>query len=200
MVLLKEARGQSDADLVVGCRNGDSTAFDELVRRYKDRVYNVVYRFLGNREDALDVAQEVFIRAYGSIGAYQGRAQVFTWLYTIAANLARNRIRDSKRKGRNQGSSLEALHESAPGVAERALRSSSNPGDEAVKRELEEVLQRCLEELPEQYRMTFVLRTFDDRSYDEIAEIMECPKGTVKSRLNQARKMLHERLKELSVL
>ncbi|MCL4218926.1 MAG: sigma-70 family RNA polymerase sigma factor, partial [Candidatus Hydrogenedentes bacterium] len=79
---------------------------------YKDRVYNVVYRFLGNREDALDVAQEVFIRAYGSIGAYQGRAQVFTWLYTIAANLARNRIRDSKRKGRNQGSSLEALHES----------------------------------------------------------------------------------------
>ena len=92
MVLLKEAKGHSDVGLVAECQNGDSTAFDELVRRYKDRIYNVVYRFLGNHEDALDVSQEVFVRAYRGIREFQGHAQVYTWLYSIARNLARNQL------------------------------------------------------------------------------------------------------------
>ncbi len=203
MVLLREARARSDAGLVEECRSGDLTAFDELVRRYKDRVYNVVYRFLGNREDALDVSQETFVRAYRGIVEFRGRATVcrtetncgvYTWLYSIAANLARNRLRDGGRRGRDKGASLETLAPSA------LPRTEETPRALAERHELDETLQQCLSELPEHYRMAFVLRTFDDLSYDEIAETLGCPTGTVKSRINQARKMLRERLEHLAVL
>jgi RNA polymerase sigma-70 factor (ECF subfamily) len=195
VVLLKEARGHSDWGLVEECRKGDASAFDEVVRRYKDRIYCVVFRFLGNHEDAMDVSQEVFVRAYRGIRDFHGKAKLYTWLYSIAANLARNRLRDGTRRGRNRGVSLDALEN------ECAVASSSdNPRSVAVDHEMEALLQRCLEELPDHYRMTFVLRTFEDLSYEEIAEVMGCPPGTVKSRLNQARRMLCERLKELAVL
>lgn len=200
VVLPSEARQQSDAGLVEVCQHGDLTAFDELVRRYKDRVYNVVYRFLGHREDALDVAQEVFVRAYRGIETFKGNANVYTWLYRIATNLARNRLRDAGRKGRNRGTSLEGLETAAPGYAEVAASTHRTPSTVAAERELDDLLQRCLEELPEPYRMAFVLRTFDDLSYEEIAESMGCPSGTVKSRLNKARALLRDRLQELDVL
>ncbi|MCP4645180.1 MAG: sigma-70 family RNA polymerase sigma factor [bacterium] len=200
MVLLREARGHSDASLVAECRKGDSSAFDELVRRHKDRLYNVVYRFLGNREDALDVCQEAFVRAYRSIDGFKGNAKVYTWLYSIAANLARNRLRDGGRKGRNRGTSLEVLQETAPGVLRESEGRTPSPRAEAEGSELQELLQQCLEELPDHYRMAFVLRTFEDLSYEEVAEIVGCPVGTVKSRLNQARRMLRDRLSELSVI
>ncbi|GMW01809.1 MAG: RNA polymerase sigma24 factor [Candidatus Hydrogenedentota bacterium] len=199
LVLLKEARTHTDQGLVEECRKGDSTAFDELVRRYKDRIYYVVYRFLGNREDALDVCQEVFVRAYKSLHTYRGRAQVYTWLYSIAANLAKNRLRDGSRKGRNQGVSLDALEEHAPG----ALASASNaksPSDVVMDCELQHQLQACLAELPEPYRIVFVLRTFDDMSYEDIAEAVGCPVGTVKSRLNQSRKLLRDALKSRGIM
>jgi len=199
VVLLREARAHSDNGLVEECRKGDPTAFDELVRRYKDRVYNVVYRFLGNREDALDVSQEVFVRAYRGLEGFRGNARVYTWLYSIAANLARNRLRDSGRMGRNMGTSLDALNEAAPGLADSMARQST-PRDCAVSDETQALLQRCLGELPEHYRTAFVLRTVEDLSYEEIAETVGCPVGTVKSRLNQARQLLRDRLKELEVI
>ena len=198
MVLLREARKESDAGLVAECRKGDPSAFDELVRRYKDRIYHVVYRFLGNHEDAQDVCQEVFVRAYRGIEGYRGRAQVYTWLYSIAANLARNRLRDGSRRGRNMGTSFEAIEEQAPGAVDRAKAES--PRDAAVDAELQALLQQCLEELPEHYRMAFILRTVEDMSYEQISEVMGCPPGTVKSRLNQARRLLRDRLAELNVL
>jgi RNA polymerase sigma-70 factor (ECF subfamily) len=199
--LLKEARGCSDSGLVEECRKGDATAFDEVVRRYKDRIYHVVYRFLGNHEDALDVSQEVFVRAFRGIRGFKGEAKLYTWLYSIAANLARNRLRDGRRKGRDRAVSLEALEADAPGaLVEAASASQPSPLAVAEDKELDALLQKCLEELPDHYRMTFVLRTFEDLSYEEIAEAMGCPAGTVKSRLNAARRMLRERLKELAVL
>jgi len=200
LVLLREIRKHSDSGLVDECRRGDSAAFDELIRRYKDRIYNVVYRFLGNHEDTLDVCQEVFVRAYRGIEAFQGKAKVYTWLYSIASNLARNRLRDGSRKGRDKGSSLETLEETAPGVVQEAASTHRTPRDAAAAQELDSVLQASLEELPDHYRMAFVLRTFEDLSYEEIADAMGCPPGTVKSRLNQARKMLRERLRELEVM
>ena len=100
MELLKVEERDADVALLEQCRSGDSSAFDELVRRYKDRVYNVAYRFLGNHEDAQDVAQEVFVRAYRGIEGFKGDSKVYTWLYSIAGNLARNKLRDSKRKAR----------------------------------------------------------------------------------------------------
>ena len=192
MVLLKEARACSDAQLVEECRSGDTSAFDEIVHRYKDRIYNVVYRFVGNHEDAQDVAQEVFVRAYRGVGRFRGSAQVYTWLYSIAANLARNRLRDSGRKGRDMGTSLEAMKRPL------AADGAHTPRALAQHHELDETLQACLNDLPEHYRMAFVLRVFEDLSYDEIAQTVGCPKGTVKSRINQARKLLRERLESLS--
>jgi RNA polymerase sigma-70 factor (ECF subfamily) len=199
VALLKEAQSLPDAGLVEECRGGDVSAFDELVRRYKDRVYNVVYRYIGHREDALDITQEVFVRAYQGIGSYEGRAQVYTWLYSIAANLARNRLRDRSRKGRVRGVSLDALAESTPGWASQAV-SEQTPRDLAEHRELEEALDACLETLPDSYRLVFVLRTFDGLNYADIAASAGCPAGTVKSRLNQARKRLQDCLTQRGVL
>jgi RNA polymerase sigma-70 factor (ECF subfamily) len=146
------------------------------------------------------VSQEVFIRAYRGIGTFRGNSKVYTWLYSIAANLARNRLRDSGRKGRDKGTSFEALQDQAPGVADANAPGRPNPREQAIGNETEALLQQCLEELPEHNRLTFVLRTFEDLSYEEIADAMGCPIGTVKSRLNQARQMLRERLKEHAVL
>ncbi len=194
MVLLREARERTDARLVDDCRGGDPSAFDEIVRRYKDRVYNVVYRFVGNHEDALDVSQEVFVRAYRSLSSFQGTSKVYTWLYTIALNLGRNRVRDGGRRGRNKGVSLDSMS------CEPGNGRNPDPRAKARENELDDVLQRCLNELPEHYRIPFVLRTFDDLSYEEIAEAIERPEGTVKSRINQARRLLRERLQALDVL
>ncbi len=198
MELLKEIEDRPDQGLLERCQDGDTDAFDELVNRYKNRVYNVAYRFLGNHEDAQDVAQEVFIRAYKGIQKFKGAAKVSTWLHSITGNLAKNRIRDSRRKGRDQGTSIEALVERS--VHEPFADHGPTPDEAAQKGELDEVLQRCLGELPEHYRMAFVLRTFDGLSYEEIADAMDCPPGTVKSRLNQARTLLRDRLKELALI
>jgi len=190
LTLFREARMQTDADLVKECRAGDASAFDEIVRRYKDRVYRVVYRFLGNHEDALDVAQETFIRAYGGIREFRGSAQLCTWLHSIAANLARNRLRDGSRKGRNQGVPLDGMDPA----------DDCSPRAAAEQQELEDTLQRCLVDLPEPYRMAFALRTFDDLNYEAIAQTLGIPVGTVKSRINHARRMLRERLEELAIV
>ena len=192
------ARETTDKELAEACRRGDQRAFDTLVHRHKDRLYNLAYRYLGNREEALDLCQEVFIRAYRGLDGFQGTSQVYTWLHTIAVNLARNRLRDQTRKGRNQGVSLDALTATGGEVAHPA--AGPGPRSEAQGHELEEILQQCLGELPEACRLAFVLRTVEGLSYDEIAKTLECPKGTVKSRLNQARALLRERLNALGVL
>lgn len=200
MELLKEVKEHPDVVLVEACRKGDPTAFEELVDRYKDRIYNVAYRFLGNHEDAQDVAQEVFIRAFRGIKGFRGTAKVYTWLYSITGNLARNKLRDEGRRGRNKGAPLEVLETKARNVLHSMMHASETPEEAARESEMQELLQKCLKDLPEHYRMVFVLRTFEQLSYEEIADAVGCPKGTVKSRLNQARVMLRDRLKELSVL
>lgn len=190
-VLLREVREQADAGLVESSMRGDPDAFDELVRRYMDRVYHVIYRFVGNHEDAMDLAQEVFVRAYQGLSAFRGQAQVYTWLFSIAANVARNRLRDRSRKGRDQGVSLDGLAEEAPAIAAAHASTHSNPRDAASAQELHAALEDCLATLPEGFRLAFCLRTFDGMRYEQIAETLGCPPGTVKSRLNEARKRLH---------
>lgn len=188
-----------DAALVIAFRDGDSAAFALLMHRYKDRVYNVLYRLLGNHEDAQDVVQEVFVRAYGGLNEFRGEARVYTWLYSIALNLARNRVRDLGRKGRDRGVSLDALAEEAPGAAQTAS-ACDTPRHAAQRRELDDALEACLGGLPEPYRAAFVLRVVDGMNYEEIAEALECPKGTVKSRLNQARGLLRACLEQRGVV
>lgn len=200
MALTDDAARDAETALVARCLRGDPGAFTEVVRVHKDRVYNVVYRIVGNHEDALEVAQEVFVRAHDGLASFRGEATISTWLFRIAANLARNRVRDAHRRGRDKATSLEALEESAPGVAAEASATRGGPDQAAMAGETEAALQACLDELPEPCRTAFVLRVMEDLSYDEIAQAMECPRGTVKSRLNQARRMLREALEARAVL
>jgi len=200
VVLTKELEGPSDAALVAACRDGDRTAFDTLVRRYKDRIYNLLYRLLGNHEDAMDLGQEVFLRAYRGLHGFQSQSQVFTWLYSIAINLARNHVRNRGRKGRNRAMSLDALEERVPGFAQGTTEERASPRAMAEFGEIKDALDACLAELAEHYRVVFVLRVFDDLSYEAIAGIAECPPGTVKSRLNQSRKLLRDCLKLKGVM
>ena len=183
-----------DWALVQACQQGDDDAFDTLMERYKDRGYTIVYRFLGQREDAQDVAQEAFVRAYRGLDDFEGNSKFYTWLYSIATNLARNNVRDRGRKGRDQGMSLDKLQDEAPNVAQQVTQSNQRPDTAAAGHELQETLQACIEALPEPNRMVFVLRTVDGLKYDEIAAVLDCPRGTVKSRLNQARNLLREAL------
>lgn len=200
MAASTETLPSDEAALIEQCRAGDVSAFDEIVRRHKDCVYNVVYRWLGNHEDAQDIAQEVFVRAYRGMDGFEGRAKISTWLFRIAANLARNRLRDLGRKGRNRGVSLDALEEDAPGAAQTAAAETATPRDAAMHGELERALAACLGKLPEHYRMAFVLRVREGLAYDEICDSLECPLGTLKSRLNQARALLRGCLERQGVL
>lgn len=197
---LEQRAHTEDAALVEACIQGAPQAFDELVRRHKDRVFNVLWRCLGNEEDALDAAQEVFVRAYRGLHGFAGRARLSTWLYSIAANLARTRIRDGHRKGRDRQVSLDGLDEAAPGASERFARVDVTPRDEAQRRELDDLLQEALDRLPEHYRTPFVLRVIEGLSYAEIAEMLDLPAGTVKSRLNEARRRLRDRLARAGAL
>lgn len=187
--------GHDDTSLIAACRSGDPVAFRSLVERYQHRVYAVAYRCVGNHQDAEEVALDVFARAYRNLDGFEGRSSVYTWLYRIAVNLSSNRVRDRGRKGRDKGLSLEAEYSGAGPAA-----TDARPDAFAANKELEAGLQAALDELPETCRTAFVLRTFEHLSYDAIAEAMECPKGTVKSRLNQARRLLRDILSERGLL
>jgi RNA polymerase sigma-70 factor (ECF subfamily) len=200
VVLLREARERTDEDLVKACQQGDATAFDALMGRYKDRLHAVVYRYLGRHEDTAEVCQDAFVKAYFAINDFRGEAKFSTWLISIAANLARNSLRDRQRKGRDKGSSLEAMSDSARTMVDRAMASKMTPRGDAVREETEAVLQDCLGQLDDAMRMTFVLRMYEEMSYQEIAEVTEVPLGTVKSRLNGARSALRTMLNDRDIL
>src|SRR5690606_19545724 len=150
--------------------------------------YHVAYRFLGNHEDAQDASQEAFVRAFQGIHTFRGTSRVYTWLYSIVGNVSRNRLRDKRRKGRDKGTSLEALESANPASAQSALATGRGPGGAAQRKEMQALRQACLLELPAPSGLVFVLRTVEPLSSDEIAASVGCPRGTVESRLNQGRK------------
>jgi RNA polymerase sigma-70 factor (ECF subfamily) len=188
-----------DRALVERFRAGEEAAFDALVRRNQDRIYGLLWRMLGNREDALETAQDTFVRAYRGIDGFRAEARFSTWVYGIALNLARNRLRDRTRRGRDKGVSLDGLKTDAPGALPTATAADC-PRAAAERGELEAALAACLQHLPETLRGAFALRVFEGLAYDEIADAMECPRGTVKSRLNDARRRLAECLERRGVL
>lgn len=202
MTVVKQTEdySESGSEIDLSWCSGNSADFEPLVIRYKDRIYSVVYRILGNHEDAQDVAQEVFVRAYRSMETFQGHAQVYTWLFSIAMNLCRNELRNRGRKGRNKGVSLESLQDMAPAIANNAIQNLETPRNTLERQELDDAITNCLNALPEHYKLPFVLRIVDGQRYQEIANAIGCPEGTVKSRLNQARSRLKDCLQERGVI
>ena len=179
-----------DLELVRRCRAGDINSFQGLVEKYQRRIYLLAYGIVLNREQARDLAQEAFLKAYRSLKTFRGKSGFYTWLYRIAFNLAL----DAKRKW--AGREMFEYDDT------RQLDPARNPGggiplpDRALLgKELREALQRGLEELSPVQRTAIVLREWDGRSYGEIARIMKCSRGTVMSRLHYGREKLREALR-----
>jgi len=184
----------TDEELIGAFQRGDARAFDALVGRYKDQLTNFAFRFLGDFDEADDVVQETFIRVYRKGGAYRPIARFSTWIYTIAANLAKTHLRRLKRR------SLFSLNRGREGSDEGDydIPDDRNPADRQAERSLEAaIIQKALDSIPAKYREVVVLSDIQDLSYEEICDITHLNIGTVKSRLNRGRGMLKRLLHSL---
>jgi len=185
-----------DEALVDRSRKGDMQAFGALVAKYQDRVVNLAFRLCGRREDAEELAQEAFLKALEKIAQFRGASRFYTWLFRITANLA---ISHRRRKGRIHFHSLDAAAElsasqAAALTAATAARREDAPPAAAMAAETQHRVAAALAELDDGARLIVLLRDAEDMDYAQIAEVMEIPLGTVKSRLHRARSALRERL------
>ncbi len=182
---------QSETELVTQCRAGDREAFDALVRLHQQQVYAVAMRMLADRDEAEDVAQDVFVRAYRAIGTFRGGSKVSTWLVAITMNLCRNRRRWWGRRRRVIAGSLdEPVAGEETTVGERVADPAAGPDEDAARHERQRMLMDTLQLLDEPSRSVIVLRDIQGYSYEEIAQMLHLRVGTVKSRINRARLQL----------
>jgi RNA polymerase sigma-70 factor (ECF subfamily) len=174
--------GDSDRDLMKNVLAGDMKAFECLVDRYKIKLFNLILRILGNREETEDILQETFLRVYRERESYDFSYQFSTWIYTIALNLTKNELRKRKRYS-FLGIDLFSNRR------EFAVESVGNPNGISL------FLEKAIASLPEKYKSAFLLRDINHFSYEEISKTLEVPMGTVKSRVNRARNILRRKLK-----
>lgn len=180
-----------DRRLITECLTGQPDAFGQLVLRYQDRLYNSVYRVLDNPDDTLDVVQDAFINAYQSLDRFNGTSEFFTWLYRIAFNTA-----ISLKRKKRPVLSLDAGKPGESGVDPADPSESLQPGAELERADENRKLMAALAKLSVDHRTVLVLKDLEDQKYEEIAEIMNVPIGTVRSRLHRARAELRELLED----
>ncbi|MFH1418437.1 MAG: sigma-70 family RNA polymerase sigma factor [Planctomycetota bacterium] len=182
-----------DADLVSRCRQGDADAFSLLITQYQDRVFNTCLRMCGNRADAEDLTQEAFVRVLQSIGTFSGKSKFSTWVFRIAVNLVLSARRKRKPMySLDQAGPVESERDSP--ASERLASNDPPPGEQASDRERHAIVLEALAGLEEEHRTVVILRDLESFGYEEIAEILGVPQGTVKSRLHRARLTLHRNL------
>ena len=174
---------------------GDERAFTELVRRFQGRVINLVSRVLNDREVSDDLAQEVFVRVYVHRRNYRRGSKFSTWLFTIAANLAKNEIR--RRVRRRNWFSLDALQEMVSDSAIQLADPKEGQDVELQRKQLKQAVGRAIAAVPEKYRVALVLRDLEGFPYEEIGEMLKIPGGTVRSRINRARGILKRKMQPL---
>jgi len=184
----------TDQVLVARVQSGDKRAFDLLVIKYQHRIIKLVSRYVRDQADALDIAQEVFIKTYRAIGKFRGDSAFYTWLYRIAINTAKNYIVAQKR--RPPGSDIDAAEAEQYAGADD-LKDINTPEHALLRDEIESTIFSAIEALPEDLRTAITLRELEGLSYEEIAEAMSCPIGTVRSRIFRAREAIDSRLKPL---
>jgi len=183
-----------DQELVERVQNGDKSAFDILVRRYEHKLVNVIGRYIRDPVEVLDVAQESFIKAYRALPNFRGDSAFYTWLYRIAINTAKNHLVASSR--RPPGDDVDA-QEAEQFELDSGLKEYATPERVALSDELASTIQNAIDELPEELRTAIVLRELDGLSYEEIAAAMDCPIGTVRSRIFRARDAIERRMRPL---
>lgn len=185
-----ERQQEADADWVVvkKVQAGDVAAFDKLILKYRERVYSIIYNLCANREDAADLTQGTFIKAFQSINRFQGQSSFFTWLYRIAVNATLTHLR--KNKLRTFFSFERITEEDKSSEVLEALTDKTGADREVFVKELQEKLNEALQKLSINHRMVVTLFEIDGLSHNEIAEIMSCSVGTVRSRLHYAKQLL----------
>lgn len=181
-----------EAAFVERLRARDERAFNDLVRAYERRVFGLVFRMLGNREEAEDLAQEVFVQVFKAIDQFRGDARLSTWVYRIAVNLCKNRSKYLSRRHTNKQDDIDALGDRAPMSTAKGTTAGSiaRPDDLLVGMQVERVVQQAIDSLEPEFREALILRDVEDLSYEEIAQITGLPDGTVKSRIHRARTQL----------
>jgi RNA polymerase sigma-70 factor (ECF subfamily) len=179
--------GRSDEELVEACQAGETSAFDVLVARWEDRIRGAAYRFLGSEEEARDVAQEAFLKAYRALGGFKQEARFSSWLYQIATNLCRDRLR---RRRTRAAVSLEELEETGPVIVE------TRPGahEQLLEMDLARAVRRAVHALPEEQRVVVILKEYQGLTFLEIAQTLDVPVSTVKTRLYRGLGQLRLRL------
>ena len=180
--------------LVTRARQGDMAAYDDLVRRYQERIYATVYHMTSNHEDANDLAQEAFIKAYHALKSFKGGSSFYTWVYRIAVNKTINFLKQRKNKAQMSLNDLDLNAEHDPDLV--ALISEKTPRRDINLAELQEKLNTAMQKLSEPHRLVVTLHDVQGMSHEEIAKIMECNIGTVRSRLFYARQQLQAYLSD----
>ena len=183
-----------DQALVRRVQAGEKGAFDLLVRKYQHKLTSVISRYVGDWSECQDVAQESFVRAYRAIGNFRGDSAFYTWLYKIAINTAKNWLVSQGRRPPTEDVQVEDAEHLDAAVR---LKDSSTPERELLRQEIERTVTRAVDALPDELRQAITLREVDGLSYEEIAETMNCPIGTVRSRIFRAREAIDEQLRPL---
>lgn len=183
----------SDEELMERCSNGDMVAFELIMLRYKDAIFNFTYHFLADYHRAEDISQETFLRVLKNSGKYKSRDRFKTWLYRIAANLCKNELRNTKRH------KTLSLEDSALEIENLSSYIYSSPDKSYEKKEISRLVKRLIEALPEDQRMAIVMREYQDLSYEEIASVLKCSLGAVKSKIHRARQNIKEMFTKMEV-
>jgi len=194
---MKEQKGNNaelDKELVLKVQQGDKAAFDLLVIKYQHRIIQLVNRYVKDPSEAQDVAQEAFIKAYRALGNFRGDSAFYTWLYRIAINTAKNYLVSRSRRYSDYQVDVQDAEqvENAP-----QLKGMDTPEYLLMNDEIVSVIKAAIEKLPEDMKMAIMLREFEGLSYEEISQAMECPVGTVRSRIFRAREAIDEKLSPL---
>lgn len=184
----------TDQQLVERVKNGDKKAFDLLVMKYQQRIVNLVSRFVRNPADAMDVTQDAFIKAYRALPKFRGDSAFYTWMYRIAVNTAKNHLAVQARRPMDIEQDVSEIEQIE---GDHALKDNATPEHLLLRDEIQDCILKAIEELPEDLKIAITLREVEGLSYEDIAIAMDCPIGTVRSRIFRAREAVDKQLKPL---
>lgn len=187
-----------DFDLVARCKQGDTDAFEPLVKKYQRKMVNIAYRIIGTYEDACEIAQDAFVSAYKNLKNFRGDSQFSTWLYSITVNLAKNRAQKTRTEMGRQAFSLDETIKTDTGEISVDLPSQDPSAlDRLEQDDIQQAVQECINGLDHEFRAVVVLREIQGFAYNEIGDILKIAEGTVKSRLFRARDLLRDCLRKI---